>query len=356
MKLRLNFLNNNYILIYVFEENTAWFDFFKNIKNNNQYFPTVSKKSICPYIPKPDISYVTRLKDSLVNFLKNDNQPISVFSKLNTSHITRLEDAWLSIKQNTEYLKSQNFKIPYTLPNEFNFDQALLNTIHRFFTYNSTWALLGCQHDMSGDTPFKSLGDPNPFDESFVLKDVKDFFTAINNLNVAVHELEMTCTTIHKEEVIHFINGDEMFVIDAKNHHNFTNDGWFSIGDTLDEFQKSYVVNYPNVVLSEEIQGKSYLRAFIDNDDPTKLDITGRYGSYGGFFIDAHPHREEIYKSQKFNDWLESYGLKKENLLLEHPLGQVIDFSLPLTDFDASEFISIDFIDNEFITKIHRLS
>ena len=72
MKLRLNFLNNNFILINVFEENTAWFNFFKNIKNNNRYFPTVSKKSICPYIPKPDISYVTRLKDSLVNFLKND--------------------------------------------------------------------------------------------------------------------------------------------------------------------------------------------------------------------------------------------------------------------------------------------
>ena len=63
MKLRLNFLNNNYILIHVFEENIAWFNFFKNIKNNNQYFPTVSKKTICPYIPKPDISYVTRLKD-----------------------------------------------------------------------------------------------------------------------------------------------------------------------------------------------------------------------------------------------------------------------------------------------------
>ena len=103
MKLRLNFLNNNYILIHVFEENIAWFNFFKNIKNNNQYFPTVSKKTICPYIPKPDISYVTRLKDSLVNFLKNDNKPISVFSKLNTRHITRLEVAWLNIKQNTEY-------------------------------------------------------------------------------------------------------------------------------------------------------------------------------------------------------------------------------------------------------------
>jgi hypothetical protein len=346
MKLRLNFLNNNFILINVFDENTAWFKFFQNLKNNNQYFPTVSTKSICYHIHKLDISYATRLKDLLVNFLKNDNKPISVFSKLNTSHITRLEDAWLNIKQNTEYLKSQNFKIPYELPEEFNYDQQLLNTIHRFFTYNSTWALSGCQYDMSGDTPFNCLDISNPFDESFVLKDLKSFFTAINNLNVAVHDLEMTCTTINKEEVLQIIKGNEMFVIDVKNHHNFTNDGWFGIGDTLDEFQKSYVVNYPNVVLSEEIQGKSYLRAFIDNDDPTKQDITGRHGSYGGFFIDAHQHRKEIYKSQKFNDWLESYGLKKENLLLEFPLGQVIDSSMLLTDLDAGEFISIDFIDD----------
>jgi hypothetical protein len=32
--------------------------------------------------------------------------------------------------------------------------------------------------------------------------------------------------------------------------------------------------------------------------------------------------------------------------LLECPLGQVIDSSLPLTDLDAGEFISIDFIDD----------
>jgi hypothetical protein len=346
MKLRLNFLNNNFILINVFEENTGWFNFFKNIKNNNQYFPTVSKKSICPYIPKPNISYVTRLKDSLVNFLKNDNQPISVFSKLNTDHITRLEDAWLNIKQNTEYLKSQNFKIPYELPEEFNYDQALLNTIHRFFTYNSTWALSGCQYDMSGNTPFNCLDVPNPFDESFVLKDLKSFFTAINNLNVAVHDLEMTCTTINKEEVLQITKGDEMFVIDAKNHHNFTNDGWFGIGDPLDEFQKSYINNYPNVIMTEEIQGKSYLRAFIDNDDPTKLDVTGRYGSYGGFFIDTNNDRKTIYESQEFINWLDQYNLKKEDLPLEWPLGQVTDSSLELKSFSQSNFVDIDFIDD----------
>ena len=345
MKLRLNFLHNNYILINIFEENVAWFNFFKNIKNNNQYFPTFSKKSICPHIPT-NISYLTKLKDSLVNLLKNSNQFASTLSKLDTPHVARLENAWLSIKQNTEYLKSQNFKLPYKLPNEFNYDQELLNTIHRFFTYNSAWALSLCHNDMTGNTPINCLDTLNPFDESFIPTDLKRFFTAINNLNVAVHELEMTCTTSNKEEVIHLINGDEMFVVDVKNHHNFVNDGWFSTKDTLDEFQKSYVVNYPNVVLSEEIQGKSYLRAFIDNDDPTKLDITGRYGSYGGFFINVHSHREEIYKSQRFNDWLTGYGLKKENLLLEHPLGQVVDSSLPLTDFNAGEFISIDFIDD----------
>jgi hypothetical protein len=41
MKLKLNFLNNDYILINVFEENIAWFKFFQNLKNSNNYIPTI---------------------------------------------------------------------------------------------------------------------------------------------------------------------------------------------------------------------------------------------------------------------------------------------------------------------------
>jgi hypothetical protein len=135
-------------------------------------------------------------------------------------------------------------------------------------------------------------------------------------------------------------------IVDVRNSHDYTNNGWFYFGNTLDEFQKSYSNDYPNVLLIEEIQGKSYLRAFIDNDDPTQSDVTGRYGSYGGFVIDVCQHRKQIYESKEFNNWLEIYNLKKENLLLEHPLGQVIDSSLVLTEFNANDFVGIDFIDD----------
>jgi len=329
MKLKLNFSNNNYIVIEIFQENSLWFDFFKDRKDNNQYFPVVDKKSLCWYTPIIKKSF-------FLNYI------LPSYRK----HSSNLKMHWSSIKQNTEYLKSQNFKIPYDLSEEFNYDQQLLNTIHRFFTYNSLWAISDCKADMSGDTPLTCLDIPNPFDPSFIPKDLKGFFTAINNLNMTVHQLEIFCTTTNKDMILGIIKGDQEIHVGVKNNHEFTNRGWTYFGNKLDEFQKSYSNRYPDVILSEEIQGKSYLRAFIDNDDPTQLDITGRYGSYGGFVIDVYEDRKHIYNSKEFNTWLESYGLKKENLLLEHPLGQVIDSSIPLTDFDETKFIDIDFIDD----------
>jgi hypothetical protein len=327
MKLKLNFLKNNYILIWIFKENLEWFNFFKDRKNCNQYFPTVGRKSLFDY---------KHVKKSLFNYIY----------KSNTEYDQILETEWRKIKSSTEYLKSKNFKLPYELPNKFNYDQALLNTIHRFFTYNSAWALLGCNNDMSGNTPIDYVDVPNPFDPSFIPTDLRTFFTAINNLNVSVHELEMFCTTTNKDMILNTIKENKKIVVDVRNSHEYTNNGWIYFGNTLDEFQKSYSNTYPNVILTEEIQGKSYLRAFADNDDPTQSDVTGRYGSYGGFLIDIYQHRKQIYESKEFNDWLETYGLKKENLPLEHPLGQIIESSLLLTDFDADNFTGIDFIDD----------
>jgi len=328
MKLRLNFLKNNYVIIEVFEENSEWFNFFKDRKNSNQYFPTVGRKSLFNY---------KRVKKSLLDY---------IYARNTEECTVTLKNAWHKIQLSTEYLKSKNFKLPYSLPNKFNYSQDLLNTIHRFFTYNSTWALSECRHDMSGNTPIDQLATLNPFDKSFVPTDLKTFFTAINNLNVAVHELEMFCTTANKNSILKTIKENKGIVVDVRNSHEYTNNGWFNFGNTLDDFQKSYSNNYPNVMLTEEIQGKSYLRAFADNDNPTELDVTGRYGSYGGFLIDVYQHNRQIYESKEFSNWLKRYGLKKENLPLEHPLGKVIDSSLPLTDFDATEFVSIDFIDD----------
>jgi hypothetical protein len=321
MKLKLNFTNNNYIIIEVFEENSAWFNFFKNRKDSNQY--SIQSYPLGFY-DKPSIQNIL----NRLFFLKS--------CELN---------GWLEIIENTEYLKSQNFQLPYKLPKKFNFSQELLNTIHRFFTYNSAWAMESCNHDMSGNTPIVP-STPNPFDSSFVPTDTLKFLTAISNLNIAVHSLESFCMTDNKQSVLNIIKNNFIFWINPRSNFDYTSNGWFHVGPSLDEFQKSYINNYPNVIMSEEIQGKSYLRAFIDNDDPTKLDVTGREGSYGGFFIDTNNDRKKIYESQEFKNWLEQYNLKKEDLPLEWPLGQVIDSSLELKRFSKSNFVDIEFIDD----------
>jgi hypothetical protein len=309
MKLKLNFLNNNYILINIFEENVVWFKFFQNLKNSNNYNPTFQTTQLCYY-------------DKNINFKD-----------------------WLEIVKNTEYLKSQNFKLPWELPKSFNFNQDLLNTIHRFFTYNSAWAMENCNGDMTGNTSIVP-STPNPFDSSFVPDDTLKFLTAISNLNIAVHNLEAACMTDNKQSVLSTIKNNKIFWVNPRNNFNYTSNNWLNIGNILDNFQKSYINDYPNVIMTEEIQGKSYLRAFIDNDDPTKLDVTGRYGSYGGFFIDTNNDRKTIYESQEFKNWLDRYNLKKEDLPLCWPLGRVTDSTLTLTSFSQNDFVDIDFIDN----------
>jgi hypothetical protein len=308
MKIKLDFHDNHYIIIDVFEENSQWFNFFEERKKLNEYNPSLELERLCCY---------------------SDNYDAR---------------EWDKIVENTEYLKSQNFKLPYELPEKFDHNQELLNVIHRFFTYNSLWALQYCNHDMTGITPLVNM-EPNPFDNSFIPNDLEKFLTTISNLNLAVHKLELSCMTLQKNRVLAIIKNNSMRRITI-NHYEFTSNGWLVVGSNFDELQKSYTNNYPNVIMSEEIQGKSYLRAFIDNDDPTKLDVTGRYGSYGGFIIDTNTDRRSVYESPEFNDWLGKYGLDKKELLLEWPLGQVIESTLDLNQFYPHQFIDMQFIND----------
>jgi len=307
MKIKLDFRDNHYIIIDVFEENSQWFNFFEERKKLNEYTLSFDLTQLCSY---------------------NSNYDAG---------------AWDKIVKNTEYLKSQNFKLPYELPKNFNHNQQLLNVIHRFFTYNSLWALQYCNHDMTGVTPLVNP-EPNPFDNSFITTDLEKFLTTISNLNLAVHSLESSCMTLQKNSVLDIIKNNSMRRMTT--NYEFTSTGWLNVGSNFDELQKSYTNNYPNVIMSEEIQGKSYLRAFIDNDDPTKLDVTGRYGSYGGFIIDTNQDRKSVYESLEFNNWLDEYGLNKKDLLLEWPLGQVVESTLDLNQFHPHQFINIQFIND----------
>ena len=43
---------------------------------------------------------------------------------------------WKIIQDSVNIMRSAGYSIPFDLPAEFDFTQSILNTLHRFFTYN----------------------------------------------------------------------------------------------------------------------------------------------------------------------------------------------------------------------------
>lgn len=197
---------------------------------------------------------------------------------------------WNTIKQNL---------IDISLPDKFNRDQQLLNQIHRLFTSNVSNAT-----------------DREPW----------------YSINYAVHYLELFTVPADNKKFVDStfpIFGLELKINDAK---------WleFNNEDILLNYQD---MDQPNLVyLNGSILGKSYLRSFYDNDDPTAVDCTGRLGSYGGFVIDINNNRQLIYQSAQFKDWASKYNLDVKSLPLEFPIGKVVETTKSIKYFTWCPF------------------
>jgi hypothetical protein len=215
---------------------------------------------------------------------------------------------WNRIKTAFQSLKDLNFRIPFEIPDKFDNTQSTLNKLHRFFTYNILWH-------------FEKESVQNPYDPDFTTDlDLSRWHILLDNINVAIHSLEFVTTTEHKK-------------ILEKYPLNFL---WFghlnrSMDSSMDFDQLSYQENYryfdydqhPLVLLDGSILGKSVLQSFLDEDDPTCKDCTGRTLSHGGFIIDLNTSRKQIYESTEFLSWANSYNLK--NMPLEFPIGYVVN-------------------------------
>lgn len=216
-------------------------------------------------------------------------------------------DNWDCIKTAFQSLKDLNFRIPFEIADEFDNTQSTLNKLHRFFTYNILWHV-------------EKESVQNPYDPNFTTDlDHSEWGTILEKINIAVHSLEFVTVTEHKK-------------ILKKYPLNFL---WFGRCNSpvipIEFDQLAYQENYryfeydqhPLVLLDGSILGKSILQSFLDDDDPTCKDCTGRTLSHGGFVIDLNTSRKQIYESTEFLSWANSYNLK--NMPLEFPIGYVVN-------------------------------
>jgi hypothetical protein len=278
MKIQLYFNSRETLTITLYQNNTIerWFSHFSNLNQSNDFY-TLTRNNY--YHINHDSSLVRE---------------------------SQIQESWSIILNSIEHLKSIGINVPITLSDTFQFDQDVLNILHRIFTTNS----LVFRNDRNNIETMKHL----------------------YNINENVHILEK-CTNpkkhltfIRKKHPIQYLN-----VYNPRQ----SDDQWFSFdSDDLKLNYKYLELTETHVVtLDQSILGKCFYQSFAEHDDPTQSDCTGRLGSFGGFNLDVQPYnRKNLYLSEKFTDWCSRHSLLLSTLPLEFPLGYITDSTIPLTD------------------------
>jgi len=295
MQIKINYINNNHIIINLFDNTTIkkWFDY---VSNKNYTYSQVFEQTPSP---KEEVN---------------------------------VKAEWNKIENTISYLKTMGFQINFTLSSEFDYHQSTLNNLHRFFAYNMMW------YDNNESIP-------NPIDPNFKLVDIsKDqWHQIIDVINEAVHNLEKTATLTTNALSI---SPPTCFL---SYHPNKDRDiDWLQFNET--DIKKNY--EYFNnihcqylVVLDRSILGKCVLQAFSDDDDLSAADCSGRIGSHGGFTIVDNTRLQQIYQSPKFKEWVASFNLNVNSLPYEFPIGYVLNSTFDIDDYSfVDNFLNVEFL------------
>lgn len=315
MFIKLNFENNETITIKLLEKDSVkkWFNHFRQFEDRYYY----------------------------------EYHSDSGYRKPNPELVAKY---WANIHLAFAELRDIGYNVPYDLPTEPTYDQPLLNSLHRFFTYNALWA--SDQHS----SPNTSI--PNPFDPDFRLPSDYDFskwHDIIDVVNQNVHFLEAYLVTPRKKNANeNFYTGCFYFIPLDQNDklanripmwHSFTP----SEVEEINVSELDYTGGLP-VILNKSILGKCFLQSFIEDDDPTARDCTGRLGSFGAFLILSNNKRSQLYNTEEFRDWATGHGLKVEDMHLEAQIGNVYNTTLETLDVETLAddliLINVEFLDS----------
>lgn len=303
MFIKTIFTSSHYILIKLFEHPgiKTWFEYSKELNKKNYYFYNLKRGQ---------------------PFLFHDE-----FKKVCNDH-------WKLIKQALRDIENLNYCIPFTISEEFDFDQDTLNLLHRFFTYNADWSNSNSVTE-------------NPFDKNFQLPknyNKKDWIHLIDQINIHVHFLEKYAIPKANRKFV-----EENYPLECL--HFETIKGHFENYLNFDsiEYQNNYnFLNLDNehlVTLDASILGKSVLQSFMEHDDPTKKDCQGRHCSAGGFMIYSDNQLRKIYMSTQFRDWIKKYNLESSKIPYEFSIGYIQEQSTSLKNVSMQNLIRLEYID-----------
>lgn len=271
-----------------------------------------------------DIPVVKRWFSHFSKFSKDKNR-YAITRNRYLSHLSvfqqdKLDAAWDNLKIAAENLKKLGFSTEIRLPKNFDYSQRNLNKLHRIFTLN-----------------LNNHTDP-------------EIRHNLHQININVHVLEKYAKPMDN---LKFVRKNFPVTVFTAWYKIYTEEPDLWIDFDEEEMRQNYEflnVDHEHIVcLDNSILGKSILQSFVEHDDPTQLDCTGRIGALGGFSFDLQAtNRRSIYKSQEFLDWCHSWNSEPKDLPLEFPIGYVDHVSKSLDMLHKDEnltILKVDFID-----------
>jgi hypothetical protein len=290
MFIKLHFSRKDFLTIKLFDNSAArkWFSFY-SLRHNHE--------------------------SVAINFNDNYNH-INYYKKNKIRFENQIAEEWSKIHQSLDNLKDLGYISDIELPAVFDYQQSRLNLLHRFFTTNAIW-----DHKLN-DLHIHGI---NPIDSNFytTVENRQNFKNCIEQINASVHVLENFTDPENRK----ILNSLPLNFINILQNRITNHSTWCQFSH--DEQQENYkYLQYlecgqPLVLLDNSIAGKCYLQNFLEDDDPTSEDCTGRVGSHGNLIIDTNDNRQKIYSSDKFQAWADHYGLK--NIPYEFAIGAFID-------------------------------
>ena len=196
--------------------------------------------------------------------------------------------------QAIEELDKLNLHCPYPVPTENHINQKWCNQAHRWFTHQSK-QMNQSRRDTSTETKW------------------------LQQLNYYIHKME-------DNWLPHVIGLEADFEIVAyDNNPSHTGVGHWDF-PLNEEIRKDFhSADHYHVILSSEILGKSTLKSFIDGDDPVDWDTSGHYTNFGGINICVTDHRQNLYQSEDFQQWLDRNNATSEDVYYDFPIGNIVN-------------------------------
>jgi hypothetical protein len=190
-------------------------------------------------------------------------------------------------------LDQTEFKFEKPVPEDFSLvNQNFMNHAHRYFT-NSCLSLWNIKY-----ANFENQ------------KQINDLLQTLNEL---IHQLEPYLPTTNKLKYS-WIGTNEIRVI---------NNGQ-ELGYDIFPFRRYHSYEPADLIMDPYILGKTLLESFMCEDDPTSWDTSGHVRTNGGSVILLDSHRQTIYNSQDFDQWLTQHGTNKHLRHADFSLGYFV--------------------------------